>query len=94
MLLTDIPGVWMRTFAAHRLDLPNLAWHAGGHEEGQATFRLFSGLLGYLRETGVELESNEVLRIDDDTLYQVREPNLSEWWLDSPGRLWVLEAAR
>lgn len=90
MLLTDVPGVWMRTFAGHRLGLPDLAYHAASHEEGQATFRLFAGLLGYLKETGLQFEAGESIRIDEDTVMSVREPTEAEWWLESAGTVWVL----
>lgn len=93
MLLTDIPGVWMRTFAAHRLKLPELAVHAENHDEGQTTFHLFNSLLRYLKETGLTFENGELIRIDNDRVLKVREPQQPEWWLDSPGTLWVLEWA-
>ena len=44
--VTDVPGVWMRTFACHRLGLPNLAYHSPSHAEGERLFHLFSGMLG------------------------------------------------
>jgi hypothetical protein len=93
LLLTNLPGVWMRTFAGYRLGLPDLAYRARGHEEGQATFGLFSGLLGYLRSTGLEFEDGETVKIDESRMMTVRKPIDSEWWLDSPGPVWVLEAA-
>lgn len=93
MLLSDISGVWMRTFAAHRFGVPDLAYHAASHDEGQATFARFSGLHGYLLETGLLFEDGEVIRIDDDHHYRVRLPKDSEWWLESPETVWVLEAS-
>jgi hypothetical protein len=91
LILSDTAGVWMRTFACPRLSLPNLALHAASHDEGQNTFRLFSGLLGYLKEMQLTLEPGEVLRFDEETLLKVREPQEAEWWLESRGPLWVLE---
>ena len=90
MELTDVPGLWMRTFDAPRYGLPNLAYHAAGHDEGQTTFHLFAGVLGYLRDTGLSFENNETIRIDEATHLRVREPSAMEWWL-SPGTLFVLE---
>jgi len=86
-------GNWVRTFACHRLGLPNLAHHTASHDAGQSTFRLFSGLLGYLKEMQLTLEPGEVLRFDEETLLKVREPQAAEWWLESRGPLWVLEVA-
>jgi hypothetical protein len=91
MELTEVPGVWIRTFACPRIGLPNLAYHAASHAEGERLFHLFTGILGYLRETGFPLESGEVVRIDDTTSLRVREAENKEWWLDSDGPLWVLE---
>lgn len=91
MELTDVPGVWVRTFACQRLGLPNLAYHATGHADGERIFHLFSGVLGYLRETGLAFEADELVRIDESTSIRVREPQPLEWWLDSDGPLWVLE---
>lgn len=91
MELTDIPGVWIRTFANHRFGLPNLAYHAASHDEGQQVFRMFAGILGYMRETGLRFELGEVVRIDEDTHLHVREAHLAEWWLDALGEMRVLE---
>jgi hypothetical protein len=91
MELTDVPGVWMRTFACPRLGLPNLAYHAPGHADGERVFQLFGGILGYLRETGVPFEDGERIRIDDDRQLAVRRPADREWWLESDGPLWVLD---
>jgi hypothetical protein len=91
MELTDVPGVWARTFANQRLGLPNLAYHAAGHDEGQQVFGLFTGVLGYLRETGLAFEIGEVIRVGDDIHLKVRAPAEAEWWLESRGRMQVLD---
>lgn len=91
MELSDVPGVWIRTFACPRLGLPNLALHAPVHADGERIFHLFGGVLGYLRETGVAFEPGELVRIDDDRHLRVRKPEPREWWLDSDGPIWVLE---
>ncbi len=93
MELTDVPGVWVRTFACPRFGLPNLAYHSPAHADGERLFHLFSGVLGYLRETGLAFEAGELVRIDEATAIRVREPAAKEWWLDSDGPLWVLEPA-
>ena len=43
---------WVRTFANHRLNLPNLARQLARHDETSATFQLFAGMLGYLKAMG------------------------------------------
>ena len=91
LVLSDTQAIWWRTFANQRLGLPNLACFAASHDEGQATFRLFSGLLGYLQEMNLQLDDGEVLRIDEETLFKLRKPAELEWWLDSVGPMWVME---
>lgn len=91
MEVGDVPGVWVRTFSNQRLGLPNLAYHAAGHDHGQRVFRLFTGVLGYLRETGLRFEPGEVVRVDEDTHLKVRQPTLMEWWLESSGPMLVLD---
>lgn len=94
MELTNIAGVWIRTFACARLGLPELAYHAPDHSQGERVFHLFSGVLGYLRETGLPFEADEIIRIDDTRQLRVRAPIELEWWLESEGPLWVLEELR
>jgi hypothetical protein len=93
MEVTDEAGVWMRTYAAHALGLPDLARRVRGHDYGRATFGLFTGIFGYLRETGLTLIPGEVVRVGEQTHLLPREPKASEWWLDSPGRVLVLDDA-
>lgn len=92
MELTDVSGVWVRTFAAHKLGLPDLARHITGHEFGRATFGLFAGVFGYLRETGLSLIPGELVRVGEAVHLLPREPRADEWWLDSPGQLLVLDS--
>jgi hypothetical protein len=91
--VTETPGVWMRTWAGYRMGVPDLAYHAAGHEEGQATFKLFPAIMGYLQDTKLQFEEGEALRVDEDTLFALRKPTAAEWWLDSPGEIWVLHPA-
>jgi hypothetical protein len=91
--LSDRPGLWIRTFANPRLGVPNLARWVPSHEFGEVTFQLFGAIAAYLRSTGLAFETGELIRIDDDQAYTLRDPQPEEWWLDSRGPLVVLEAA-
>ena len=86
----DAARPWARTFAAHRLGLPDLARHLPGHEATSDTFRLFSGLLGYLRQGGERFHPGDTLDLGDTRL-SLRAPGAKEWWLDSPGETLVVE---
>ncbi len=90
--LTDPPGqLWFRTFANHRLGLPNFATPGKGHDQFSATFEMFTSLLNYLRSTGLKFEIGETVRVDEDRFFVVRVPKPEEWWLDSDGDMLVLD---
>ena len=88
----DADQPWARTFAAHRLGLPDLARHLTSHEQTGDTFKLFSGLLGYLRSGGDRFRPGDTLDLGDRRLF-LRAPTEREWWLDSPGETLVVEPA-
>ena len=81
---------WARTFANHRLGLPDLATHLTGHAETGRTFQLFAGLLGYLTQMQETFAAGDVLDLGDAKL-RLREPAEAEWYLESPGPLLVVE---
>jgi Domain of unknown function (DUF4261) len=85
------PGVWMRTYGLHRLGLPDLAYRAAGHHQGQETFELFSGLLDYLRESGTAFAPGHTMQVGPDRYLGLREPAAAEYYLDNPGLLLVAE---
>jgi hypothetical protein len=83
MELSDPPGkVWYRTFLNARFGLPNLA-HSAAHEAFTGTFQLFTALLNYLADTGLELEMGESIRVDEERQFATRKPTDAEWYLAS-----------
>ena len=84
-------GPWVRTFANHRLNLPNLARHLTGHEQTGETFQLFAGMLGYLRTVGETFTAGDTVDLGDGPKLHLREPREQEWWLDSSGAMLVVE---
>lgn len=84
-------GPWVRTFANHRLNLPNLARHLSGHEQTAETFQLFAGMLGYLRTVGETFTAGDTVDLGDGPKLHLREPREQEWWLDSSGAMLVVE---
>ena len=56
-------GVWMRTWGAHTLGLPNLAHLAAGHHEGQQTHDLFENVMRYLLSSGAELGPGHTMQV-------------------------------
>jgi hypothetical protein len=84
-------GVWMRTYGAPKMGLPDLAWHARSDAEAHQTFELFSGLLEYLRASGTRFGDGHTAEWQDRHV-RLRVPSRSEQkFLDSPGQLFVLE---
>ena len=86
-----IPGVWMRTYGAALLDLPDLAAHAIGHEEGQRYFDIFENIFGYLRESGVRLAAGHTMQIAEEEYLRFRAPSEEEGFLQSDAQLLVVE---
>lgn len=82
---------WIRTFANHRLNLPNLARQLTGHEQTASTFQLFAGMLGYLRTMEETFTAGDDIDLGDGAKLTLREPMEAEWFLDSEGPMLVLE---
>ena len=91
MTVGDAGVLWARTFANHRLGLPDLAMRMSDHQQTARTFQLFTGIAGYLLEMNETLTPGESLDLGDGTTYAVREPTEAENFLISPGAVLVLE---
>ena len=50
------------------VQLPDLAAHATGHEDGQRYFDLFETIFGYLRESGSQIAAEDTMQIDHEDL--------------------------
>jgi hypothetical protein len=90
----DVPGVWMRTSGCPLLGLPDLAFHAEGHHQGQETFNVFQSVLGHVLNTGAELGAGHTMQVGDNTFLRLRSPTEDEAFLDSDGTLFVAEMIR
>ncbi len=91
MTVGDAGVLWARSFANHRLGLPDLAIRMQDHSQTARTFQLFAGIAGYLLETKETLTAGESLDLGDGTTYALREPTDAENFLTSPGVVLVLE---
>jgi hypothetical protein len=87
----DAERPWVRTFAAHRLGLPDLAQHLGGHDQTSRAFRVFAGMLGYLRQSGERFEPGDGIDLGEDGKLWLRAPTEAEWYLESEGTMLVVE---
>jgi hypothetical protein len=86
-------GVWMRTWAAHTMGLPDLALFAAGHDRGQETMELFENVLRYVYDSGAELDAGHTMQVGEDTFARLRSPRKEEYFLESPGKLLVVTLA-
>jgi hypothetical protein len=90
----DIPNdthVWMRTFGADVLGLPDFAVFASGHHEGQYYFDMFDSIWRYLLNTGKTLAAGHTMQIGDEDYLRCRSPRKDEPWLESKGEMLVVE---
>lgn len=87
----DSQRLWVRTFANHRLGLPNLAYHTTAPGEVRRVFELFAGMLGYLKQMGETFTAGDTIDLGDGVKLRVREPADAEWYLDSDGPMLIVE---
>lgn len=84
-------GTWMRTFGCHLFKLPDFAYFATGHDQGEFIFGLFTSLHDYLRESGKQFLPGHTMQVGDDLFARVRKPVADEYFLESKGELLVIE---
>jgi hypothetical protein len=85
------PKLWMRTYGCHTFRLPDLAFQAEGHHQGTATFNLFANMLAYLRESGKSFTPGDTMNVGEGMFLRLRARTPEEWYLDSPGEMFVAE---
>ncbi len=82
---------WVRSFANHRLGLPDLAYHLADHGETARIFQVFSGMLGYARDLKETFTAGDTVDLGDGTQYRFRAPVEEEWFLESDETMLVFE---
>ncbi len=90
----DLPGdshVWMRTYGAHLLELPDLAAYTRGHHEGQRHMDMFDSILRYMLNTGRRIAIGDTMQIGAEEFLRCRAPSPDEPWLKSQGEMLVVE---
>jgi hypothetical protein len=86
--------VWMRTFGAEVLGLPDLAAYTAGHHEGQHYFDMFGSILRYMLTSGRRLAPGHTMQIGAENYLRCRAPTKEEPWLESKGEMLVVEVIR
>ncbi|MEZ6142415.1 MAG: DUF4261 domain-containing protein [Zavarzinella sp.] len=84
-------GVWMRTYGAHLLALPDFAVYASDHEEGQKYFDIFENIFSYLWESDAQLKAGHTMQVGTTEYLRFRKRTKKEYFLDSEGELLVVE---
>jgi hypothetical protein len=86
--------VWMRTYGAHVLNLPDLAAYTRGHQEGQRYFDMFDSILRYMLNSGKRLAAGHTMQLGANDYLRCRAPRTDEPWLESKGEVLVVEVIR
>ncbi len=86
-----VTGVWMRTYGAHHLGLPDLAVLAEGHFEGQRYATIFGNIFEYLLKSNAVLAAGHTMQIGEDDFLRCREPQPEEYFLESNGEMLAIE---
>jgi len=84
-------GVWMRTYGAPMLGLPDMASLAQGHSQGQATFDIFSNVFNYLMNSGAQFAAGNTMQVGEDLFMRLRLPTAEEYYLESSGEIFVAD---
>jgi hypothetical protein len=89
--IARIAGVWMRTHGCELLGLPDLAFLAVGHREGERVFELFSAVLNHLLVTRDRLADGDTMQLGSEWYLRARAPTLAESYLEQDSKLLILE---
>jgi hypothetical protein len=89
--IDGVDGVWMRTYGCHELGLPDFAFRAQGHHQGEEIFEIFSNTLEYLRESKAEMNAGHTMQVGENFFVRLREPRDDERFLESKGEMLVME---
>jgi hypothetical protein len=88
----NVRGIWMRTYGAPLLGLPDFAARAAGHHEGQRYFDVFDSVFRYVLESGARLSRGHTMQVGTSEFMRLRAPKLDESYLvPTGGELFVIE---
>ncbi|MFO0964186.1 MAG: DUF4261 domain-containing protein [Gemmataceae bacterium] len=86
--------VWMRTYGAHILGLPDFAAYTKGHHEGQHYFDMFDSIFRYMLDSGKRLAPGHTMQIGAEDYLRCRAPRKDESWLQGDQEVLVAEMIR
>jgi len=82
---------WIRTFGNHSLGFPDLAFLAGQDRSSRWVFDLFNNVLAYVKDTGALILPGHTGEFADGVCVRFRLRNDAETFLESEGRMLILE---
>jgi hypothetical protein len=89
--IAGVSGVWMRTHGCELLGLPDLAFLASGHRDGERVFELFSAVLNHLLVTRDRLTDGDTMQLAGEWYLRARRPGSVESYLENDSELLILE---
>jgi len=84
------PGLWIRTWGAPLMDMPDLAMHGHSHEDSKTAFHMFNQiLLAMCSGSKMRFKEGDMVQLEERN-WRLRKPRWRENFLEGP-RLFVLE---
>jgi hypothetical protein len=86
----DEPGVWMRTWRADLVGLPDFAAHVSGHDWGERVLDTISALYRHLTRTGTKFRPGDTATVSPGVTLAFQAPDPDLEFLAARGELLVL----
>ena len=86
-----VDGVWLRSYGAPLLGLPDLAAKIQDHSSSESIFNIFNNVFAYLLSSGAQFMAGNTMQVGDDLFMKLRMPIADEYYLDSDDVLFVAE---
>ena len=86
-----VNGVWLRTYGAPLLGLPDMASLVKDHSASQSIFDVFSNIFSYLLNSGARFAPGNTMQIGEGVHMKLRLPVSEEYYLESEDELFVAE---
>lgn len=83
--------LWARTCGAHLLNLPDLAINVTAKDEASQFYDFVSDIFPYMMNSGSTIEAGHTMQVAEAVFIRVKKPGTDQQFLDSPGRLLVME---
>lgn len=89
--VVDMDGIWMRTFGAYRLGLPDLAILASDANEGTKISEMFETILSSFRQSDTVIADGHTMPLGHGLTLRFRSPMRQEFFLENKGPLFIIE---